>query len=802
MASSRLARFQIRLWLAGAVLCVVAPCGWFGWQWWDCLPTGLTPHYVGRETCAACHQAENEKWQGSHHALAMDHARPDSVLGDFNDVSFEHGKVTAKFYQKLGRYFVDTQGPRGQLGSFEVKYTFGVEPLQQYLVEFADGRVQTLPFGWDVSNRRWFYVPDDENIRPEEPIYWTNRGMNWNFMCADCHSTNLQKNYDRKTNRYATTWTDINVSCEACHGPGSIHVAIASRRRRMEDRRYGTGLPRLKSPGRSLPVAGATSAWREDEVGTTLMDTCGRCHARRRVYRPGFEPGQRLLDHFLPELLDSEAYYADGQIREENYEYGSFAMSLMYAKGVRCSDCHDPHSAKLLAQGNTLCTRCHLAAKYDAIGHHFHMPGGKGAACVACHMSETTYMRIDARHDHSFRVPRPDLSVSLGIPNACDRCHREKSAQWAQDEIVKWHGAKQPSRRQDVAKTIAGGRATKAEARDGLIRLARDESLAPFLRASGLALLQRYPQDAQLEDLMQSMSQHHEPLLRIESVRGLAPAISLETQSLPADAPARPINPITRLLAQRLNDPNAAVRHESGRLLLGDAATELDDNVRIRMHAVLDDYRSGLEFLSDDPGANLALGILEETHQHSQAAEGWYRRAIELDESYTPARFNLGLLLHSGEKRTEAIVVFEELIEWLNREIEWLGPSAGVESRSRLAQAHYQLGLVLGEDRGAVGQAAFRFEKALELEPNRIRIRYNLGLAYQQLQRWNEAERELQAAYRTSPTNDDFAYALAYFYFCRDRPDVARQLLSALLARNPDHRDAASLLREISMRQR
>jgi hypothetical protein len=188
--------------------------------------------FVGSETCAGCHLVAADLWRGSQHERAMQHVSDNSVRGDFNDASFDYYGVHSRFFRKDGKYLVETDGADGSLATFEVKYTFGVDPLQQYLVEFPDGRLQALSLAWDTRPReqggqRWFHLYPNEQIKHDDVLHWTKLNQNWNFMCAGCHSTGVHKNYDATNDRFATTWTEISVGCEACHGQGSVHVTWA-----------------------------------------------------------------------------------------------------------------------------------------------------------------------------------------------------------------------------------------------------------------------------------------------------------------------------------------------------------------------------------------------------------------------------------------------------------------------------------------------------------------------------------------------------------------------------------------------
>ena len=320
-----------------------------GVDWWVCFPAQVAKRYVGRQSCTQCHAQQVHQWTGSHHQHAMELATAESVRGDFEDRWFEHYGVISRMFRRDGAYWISTENAAGEGETFEMKYTFGYEPLQQYLVEFDDGRVQALSVAWDTEREQWFHLYPDEHIAHDDPLHWTARSQNWNYMCAECHSTNLRKQYDVATDSYDTTFSEIDVSCEACHGPASLHVELAEAKSLFWDRIHGYGLAPLK--GQSSKVE---------------LETCARCHARRRVVYPGFEPGDEFLDYYAPELIVGELYHVDGQIRDEVYEYGSFLQSRMYREGVRCTNCHDPHTAGLKAEGNQLCGQCHVPAKYDS----------------------------------------------------------------------------------------------------------------------------------------------------------------------------------------------------------------------------------------------------------------------------------------------------------------------------------------------------------------------------------------------------------------------------------------------------
>lgn len=438
------------IWLASVITAMIVVVAGFGFKLLDGGGSvgnnsgASVATFVGSEACADCHQAEADLWRPSQHKLAMQHATDSSVLGDFNDASFDYYGVRSRFFRRNGKFLVETDGPDGKLAVFEVKYTFGIDPLQQYLIEFPNGRVQALSIAWDSrpkdkGGQRWFHLYPDEEIKYDDVLHWTKLNQNWNFMCAECHSTGVRKNYDAEKDRFATRFAEISVGCEACHGQGSRHVGWANARR------GGWPFGRSEDPTKGLLVQfdeRRDIAWRNDpRSGNPLrsfapatlrkeVETCGLCHARRAEFSEDWVPGRWLSDTHLVSTLSRGLYHADGQMRDEVYNYGSFKQSKMFAAGVTCSDCHEPHGAKLRAGGDGVCLQCHASDKYAAVTHHRHAGVEPALGCASCHMPVRIYMVVDQRHDHGFRVPRPDLSAKIGTPNACNDCHETPAYQW------------------------------------------------------------------------------------------------------------------------------------------------------------------------------------------------------------------------------------------------------------------------------------------------------------------------------------------------------------------------------------
>jgi tetratricopeptide (TPR) repeat protein len=704
--------------------------------------------FVGRDQCIDCHRAAYEAWRGSDHDRAMEVAGDSTVLGNFNNAIFSRDGVTARFFKRDGKYLVATEGPGGAPGEFEISYTFGFEPLQQYLVRFPGGRVQCLTIAWDTVRNEWFSLYPGQRIPPNDWLHWTRNAQNWNGMCAECHSTNLVKNYDAAAKTFETTWSEIDVSCEACHGPGSRHVEWAK-------------LPPMARPAAEnygLVIRTGGTAAREQ------VELCAPCHSRRTELGDYDHSKQNLLDNVVPALLDEGLYFADGQILDEVYEYASFAQSKMFKNNVRCGDCHDVHGLKLIREGNELCTRCHQADVYDSYDHHFHKRvfegrPSDGHLCVKCHMPERPYMIVDWRADHGIRVPRPDLTKAIGIPNACGRsgCHNDKSLGWIEENCDKWYGK---ARKPHYGTIIAAGREGRAEARAALIRLAGDALYPAIVRATALSLLDQYPGKESTAAFDRSLSDD-DPLIRHTAADRVATAGPRE---------------LVEIVSPLLFDPVRAVRLRAAARLAGAPVDLFKPYQREALEKTIADYVSAMEYSLDFSFAGHNLGNLYTALGDPEKAERYYKTAIEIDDLFYPAKANLAMLYNAQGRNEEA--------ERLLREILTAYPEQ--------YDAAYSLGLLLAE-MNRYGEAIEWMEKASRGMPGYPRVFYNLGLALQSQGRLPEAEAALRHALDLDPSNLDVLYALADHYVKRGEYRKALPLAERMVSLRPGDASAREM---------
>ncbi len=735
-------------------------------------PTG-PPAFVGAAECVACHQRETELWKGSDHDLAMQSADRTTVLGNFNNATFRKDGVTSTFFKRDGQFFVRTDGPDGKLADFEIKYTFGIDPLQQYLVEFPDGRYQALSIAWDArpasaGGQRWFHLYPKEKIDHRDELHWTKPAQNWNFMCAECHSTGLQKNYRQAEDRFETSWSDIDVSCEACHGPGSRHVAWAQgaqRGRSSPDSPRGLAFQIKDTSGGTWTVSpGEATARRSKPLSSRVeVETCGRCHARGAQIWGDYQHGQPLAETHRVAFLDEALYHADGQIKDEVYEYGSFLQSKMYHAGVTCSNCHDPHSARLRASGNALCSQCHLPSKYDDPQHHFHTAGTEAAQCVSCHMIKRYYMVVDGRRDHSFRIPRPDLSMTLGTPNACNDCHRDRPARWAADAVTKWYG---PDRKggSHYGEAIHAGRNAQADAKTLLVRTIEDETTAAIVRATALNLLARYPGPDSLR-ILENALRDSDPLVRRAAVSALSA-----------------VEPRTRLALglPLLSDPIRTVRLEALSTLVG-VPRDLFTAAQLKtLDQVTAEYREAQAFNADRAEAHLNLGVLDAQLGKFDAAEQAYRTAIHKQPSFIPAYINLADLYRQQGQ--------EDRVEQTLREALKADPGNG--------DASHGLGLSLVRQK-RLRDAIPELARAAQRRPDVARYAYVYGVALHEAGDTRRALDILKRAHPRHPSDREILVALAEYHGQAGDRKAAIAWARKLVEMSPEDPQARRLLQAL-----
>ncbi|SFZ98285.1 probable deca-heme c-type cytochrome [hydrothermal vent metagenome] len=686
--------------------------------------------YVGEKACVSCHESEFKEWKGSHHDMSMMVADSKSVKADFNNTTFDYNGMITTFTMKDGKYMVNTEGLDGKYHDYEIVYTFGIYPLQQYMIKFPDGKIQILDPTWDSRSKeeggqRWFHIHKDDNVTVGGVLHWTGPNMNWNYMCADCHSTNLKKNYDPVTKKYDTKWDIINVSCEACHGPASKHIEWT------------------KAPHKDLTHKGFSLSFKNKKFkwdintkeklsvhGNQEMEVCAKCHSRRAQLDDDFKPGDKFSDHYLASKLDEGLYFPDGKIDDEVYVYNSFLQSKMYQAGVTCTDCHNAHTLNRKSKGDKVCYTCHTEEKYTATEHHKHKKGSTGSSCVSCHMPARTYMGVDSRNDHSFRVPRPDISVEYkDVPNACNLCHDDKDAKWSTDAMKKWYGGKIPVGKQNFAHSLQALRTNAKSAPKELYNILTSD--APELaKITAVDYLGNYPSRQTYTTVMQMLRKSN-PQMRRSALIALA---------------GFPTKMRLKYVFDMIDDPSTIVRMEAARQLSSFPEGQLNDEQKVKLNKAFDEYEKILLFNAERPEYQVSLGIYYYNRKMPVKAEKAYKEAIRLQKKFVPAYINYSDFLVKENREKEAFDVLKE----------------GIANVPDMSVLHHTLGLwyIRNKDNK---KALVELEKATKLDDTSARFIYVYAVAVA-AKDVPKAIDVLEKAYKTHNGSLEIVSALAYYY--------------------------------------
>jgi predicted CXXCH cytochrome family protein len=707
--------------------------------------------YVGAGTCTECHAEQSRQWAGSHHDLAMQVATSESVVANFSDTEFVHHDVVTTFSQRDDRFFVRTDGDGGELAEFPIVYTFGVYPLQQYLVEMADGRLQALSVAWDSrpaqeGGQRWFHVYGDERIDHADVLHWTRPSQNWDTMCADCHSTGLAKRYDLDTGQFDTSWEAINVSCEACHGPGNRHVAWAKSPDNSTDNGLGVILDERRGVNWVFNESTGNSRRSEPRRTAIEIDTCAPCHSRRSRIAAAPTPGDEYLQAYLPALLEAPLYFGDGQIRDEVYVYGSFLQSRMYREGVTCSDCHEPHSLQLRAPGPGVCLQCHLADKYATTEHHLHAPESVGANCIECHMPPTTYMQVDPRHDHSFRIPRPGLSLDFETPNACTQCHADKDAQWAL-QVLRQNDRLPGGAVAHWSRLLAQAGSSPSRSRDQLLGLATEASVPNIVRASAINRLY-LADDSLATALIGERAESSDPLIRWAVARALGTA----------DAATR-----VKYGPDLLNDPVRAVRIAAASALAPLGLEVLPPTAYPKLEQALDEFIEAQLVTAERAESHVNIGNLQRELNRLGKSEQSYLTAIRLSPYFVPAYVNLADLYRVQEREADVDALLR-------------GALADLPAQPAL---HHSLGLSLIRQ-GRMAEATRELGLAAKSDDSDPRFALAYALALDAQGNSEEAISFLQNMLEKSGDDPALIAALANIYQRAGNDEAARELVERM----------------------
>jgi predicted CXXCH cytochrome family protein len=761
--------------------------------------------YVGAKACAACHESAYRQWSVSWHAAMLRPATTRSVEGNF-----VLGKVTLRgstflLQRSGGHYYVTESYFAGKPWEHEVDYTLGGRRIEQYLSTLRDGRILLLPISWDNVRKKWLHNLDVDN--PEsagDPV------QIWNKSCMSCHVTDGQKNFDLQQNGYHSTWKDSGVACESCHGPGSEHAALAgsSAKSASAHRASFANAASIKANEPAAIDSTVVNLAKLDPTRSTMV--CAQCHSLRDIYADGFQPGGNYYDYFLPVLeyrlpaSKDPAYWPDGRPRWLANEALAFWQSQCFLQGrATCLTCHSnphdtdiAHNPQLRASDNVLCTQCHTAMGKNISAHTHHAGTSRGSSCIECHMPRTV-LSLDARmRDHTISIPVPENTIRHGIPNGCNLCHTDKSAEWAAEKVTAWYGATAGQELIHRADAFSEARAGDAAAIPTLLELLADSSGGPFIRANVLGYLSEFPEDPSAYAAVLRSLNDAQPLVRATAAEAIRPRAAQRAAVAPQ-------------LVALLADPVAIVKVSAAIALVSMGVQHIpgEDGVHFEQAKAL--YRARADIDADDSEQQFAAGRFFLLAGEASEAVDAFRAALKLDPSASVKIYLAQALAAQGDfesaedmlKRIPAgdpqIVLAQRLlaqIEVMRANATGTGtqaPSTGAPAQNNSpAQTAFLDGQLMYQNKNYVNALA-RLEQALELEPQAAwatQAQIYRAICLEKLGRTSQAEAAMRAlgANETAAHDVDLELAFAELLYQTGRSAEALERVDDLIAVVPN----------------
>ena len=613
------------------------------------------------------------------------------------------------------QFYITEPDLSGKPLEHRVEYTLGERRFQHYLTTLADGRILVLPPTWDIARKNWTLGLDIGN--PEEgsgdPV------QVWNKSCYSCHVSQGQKNFDLEKLRYQTTWQDLGINCESCHGPGGEHIGRA------------TGVKAMDAATRAQIKEAIVNPARLNAASSTTI--CAQCHSLRDIYADNFKAGANFYDYFTPVMeyrlpaSPDSAYWADGRPRQlANETFGLWQSQCFLKGGATCTTCHArphtsdvEHDARLRPGNNALCTGCHTKIASNISAHTHHAAKSTGSSCIECHMPATVVSLKTRMRDHSISMPSPENTIRHEIPNACNVCHRDKDAEWTLRRVNAWYGEKTRQKLVGRADAFTQARQGDAAAIPELLKLLEDPSGGPLIRANAEGYLGSFSNDPSVYEAMLNAFADPEPLVRATAATTIRPSAAQREE-------------LATKLVTLLRDPIRTVRMSAAIAMVSMGVRPFTGEDGEKYERAKELYHARAQLDSDDAQQQLAAGRFSFLSGDMAGAANAFRATLKLDPTI-PAQYYLGRSLAEGGDFASARQVLNSIprndrqydaAQRLLAEIAAKEPnpgqtqaeSAGSNNSGAEGEAKFLSGQVLYQSE-AYGAAVKDLEEALRLAP-------------------------------------------------------------------------------------
>jgi tetratricopeptide (TPR) repeat protein len=720
------------------------------------LPEALAAGVTGSVGCRECHERFYQLWSTSFHGLAMQAFTQKLAKEKLTEPAGDLAAGELRYRADIGgeTAWVVEQGPKGER-KYRIDYAVGGKNVFYFLTPLERGRLQVLPVAYDVRKKEWFPTTAS-HLRPfsdnAPALPWTDPLYTFNTSCHGCHVSQVSVNYDLSTDSYRTTWTEPGINCETCHNPGGEHVRAA--------RETPKGEPLKDS---KIIV---TKTFTVDQHNST----CGPCHAKMSPVSPVFTPGERFYDHYDLAALEDPDFYPDGRDLGENYTYTRWRMSPCVKSGkLSCLHCHTSsgrYRFRKPEDANKACLPCHEERVGKAAAHSRHPAGSEATRCISCHMPTTEFARM-RRSDHSMLPPTPAATIAYKSPNACNLCHADRTAAWA----------------------------------DNLVRAGRPRDYqAPVLRTAGLVDAARKREWKRLPEM-----------LAYPEEKDRDEVIATSLIRLLRNCPDEKKWPA---FIKALSDPSPLVRGVSAAALTGHVTPQ---SLHPLLAATRDDYRlvriraaEALAGVLTDRLGRLDRQSLEKAREEAEASF----RARPDDYA---SHYNLGNFYLAGGNPKKAIEEFaisskhrpDSVPPLVNASMAYyaLGEKENAEKSLRRAvklapenvAARLNLGMLLGE-MGKTKEAEKEFRVAAKADPKSAQAAYNLCVVTSK-ERIEEALKWCRKAAELQPEDPKYGYTYAFFLDRKGSTAKAIPYLRKIVDRNQPYSPAYAMLGSIYEKQ-
>jgi tetratricopeptide (TPR) repeat protein len=715
--------------------------------------------YSGTQSCRECHEKFYQLWAPSHHGLAM---QPFTAELFQTKLAVQDESLSIGNYE----YQAEFDGKRGWIGEsgsegdrrYRIVHAMGGKNVYYFLTSMDRGRLQVLPLAYDVKRKSWFDTAGS-GIRhfhdiEEETISWKDREYTFNTSCYGCHVSQFARNYDLKIDTYHSVWQEPGINCEACHGSAVEHVHVcreAPEGKPPEDLKIDVICP----PEYSRKIT---------------SDACSVCHAKASPLTVSYRPGDDFFDHFDLGVLELPDYYPDGRDLGENYTYTQWVMSPCAESGqVDCLHCHTSSGRYRFAgdSANNACMPCHAAKKENASAHSHHPDGSEGSLCISCHMPMTEFARM-RRSDHSMLPPAPAATIAYGSPNACNICHTDKDAAWADGWVRQWRKRDYQAPVLHRASLIEAARRRDWQKLPAMLEYVEREDHDAVFAASLIRLLRPCNDDRKWPSLIRAMGDPS-PLVRSSAAESLSDRI--DHASLEALIPA-------------LGDEFRLVRIRAASAMAAIPRNLLDAGTEEAFDKAVGEFKATLDARPDHWASHYNMGSFYLSQRDFRLAAAFFETAIRLQPRVLMPYVNIAFAY-------SALGLNDKAEQSLRR-------ACDMEPES--LEANLNLGLLLGE-MGRLEEAGRYLKKALGLDPESAIAAYNLGVIQAQLGRMDFAIDSLRHAYKLQTENPQYGYSLAFYLDQCGNTSGSVDILRRIVRQETPYVDAILLLGEIYLKQ-